>query len=192
VRGLERFGDLEGDRQRFVNGDRAPLDAIGEVCALHELHDEHVNLRRGGVYPRPIRIAGGRKARPYGILVDFEAFQSVQGRDIRVIQARQHLSLAFESGHPFRVRGELLRQHLERHIAVELGVAGQPHLPHPPLAELAENLVVEQRVTGQLQPTPSAVYFENHICAIIVAENGFSVSSPFLTIAAPRTKRSRK
>jgi hypothetical protein len=40
VGGLERLGHLAGDRERLLEGDRAAPQALGEVLALGELHDE--------------------------------------------------------------------------------------------------------------------------------------------------------
>ena len=39
VRRLERLGNLARERQRLVDGNRAFRDALGEVFALDELHD---------------------------------------------------------------------------------------------------------------------------------------------------------
>ena len=42
VRGLERFGNLAGDRQRFVERQRALRDPIGQRRAVDQLQDERV------------------------------------------------------------------------------------------------------------------------------------------------------
>ena len=49
VRGFERFGDLLGDRQRFVKRNRPLRDAIGERRSFDELHHE----RRRPIAPLP-------------------------------------------------------------------------------------------------------------------------------------------
>ena len=46
VRGFERLGDLPRDRQRLVERNRPPRDAVGERRSLDELHHE-----RGGRRP---------------------------------------------------------------------------------------------------------------------------------------------
>ncbi len=51
VRFLEGFGDLPGDRDGLVDGERPPLQALGEVLALDELHGEQVRV------PPPGRVA---------------------------------------------------------------------------------------------------------------------------------------
>ena len=43
VRRFERLGDLHGDRQRVVEGDRTVCDPLGEILAVDELHDERAN-----------------------------------------------------------------------------------------------------------------------------------------------------
>ena len=40
VRGLQRLGDLPGERKSLFEWKRAGGDALGEVVALDELHDE--------------------------------------------------------------------------------------------------------------------------------------------------------
>ena len=40
VSDFERFGNLAGDRQRFVDRNRARREAIGQRGAVDELHDE--------------------------------------------------------------------------------------------------------------------------------------------------------
>ena len=42
VRGFERVGDLPGDRQRFLQRDRALLDASRKRLALDQFHHEIV------------------------------------------------------------------------------------------------------------------------------------------------------
>ena len=42
VRGLEGFGDLPGDRKRFLEWKRPRNEALAEVLPLDQLHDEQV------------------------------------------------------------------------------------------------------------------------------------------------------
>ena len=46
VRRLEGLGDLEGDGDGLVHRDRAASDALGEILAVDELHDEEGDGRR--------------------------------------------------------------------------------------------------------------------------------------------------
>ena len=40
MRGFERLGNLLGDGQRLVDGHGPSRDALGEIVALNEFHDE--------------------------------------------------------------------------------------------------------------------------------------------------------
>jgi hypothetical protein len=42
-RGVERFGDLFRDRQRFVDGDRLASDALRQIIALDQLHHQRAH-----------------------------------------------------------------------------------------------------------------------------------------------------
>ena len=44
------------------------------------------------------------------------------------------------------------RQALQRHIAVQAGVAGAIHLAHPARAELLQNLVMSERLADHREP----------------------------------------
>ena len=79
-------------------------------------------------------------------------FYRMDRDDIGVIEGRHRLGLTTESFEPLGVGSDLRRQHLDRHLAIEPGVAGQPHLTHSTLAELFEDLVVKQRAADHLGP----------------------------------------
>jgi hypothetical protein len=51
-----------------------------------------------------------------------------------MIQRRQHLGLALEVRHPFRVAGEDVRQDLERHLTLQRARYTYP-MPPPPSGE---------------------------------------------------------
>ncbi len=76
----------------------------------------------------------------------------MDGNDVGVVEGRHRLGLTTKSFEPFGVGGDLRRQHFDRHLAIEAGVAGKPHLAHPTLAKLFEDLVVEQSVADHLNP----------------------------------------
>ena len=69
----------------------------------------------------------------------------MDGDDVGVVEGGHRPRLAAETFEPLGIRDHLLGQDLDRHLAAKLGVPREPHLTHSPLAELAENLVVEQR-----------------------------------------------
>ena len=115
VRRFERLGDLPCDGECFVEGARTLCDALREVLALDEFHDE------------------GRD--PSGFL------DRVDRRDVRMIQRGERLRLALKSGQAIRVRGEGVRQHFDRDLATEARIGGAVDRTHPALANLRGDLV---------------------------------------------------
>ena len=77
VCGFEGFGDLPGDRQRFVDRHGSPGDAMCEGLALDELHDQRLDAAR--------------------------VFQPIDAGDMRMIQRRQHLGFALKARQPVGV-----------------------------------------------------------------------------------------
>ncbi len=104
VRCLEPFRDLQEERDRLVDRDRAAGDAIGQRLAVDQLHDQEARALLG--------------------------LEAVQGGDVGVVERGQHPRLALEPGQPLGVLRHRLRQHLDRNLAVG---AGCPWLgtPHP-------------------------------------------------------------
>ena len=74
--------DLPGDRQRLIERHRS-VDAVWQVLARHQLHDERMG---------PVRV-----------------LESVDLRDLRMVERRQHLRFAVESRQSLRVVGEDVR-----------------------------------------------------------------------------------
>ena len=78
-------------------------------------------------------------------------FDSVNLRDVGMVQRRQHLGLALEARHALAVVRERLGQNLDRHVAFQLGIVGAVHLAHAAGADGREDLVGAQFVTqGEL------------------------------------------
>ena len=71
---FQGFGDLLGDGERFVDGDRSLLDAIRQRRSLDQLQDQR---------PRPLAL-----------------LDAVDGGDVGVIQAGEDLRLPREPGEP--------------------------------------------------------------------------------------------
>ena len=69
-------------------------------------------------------------------------FHTVNRRDVRMIQRGQHLRFACEAGHTVGIVRERLRQHLDRDLAVQLGVGGAIHRAHPAFTELGRDAIV--------------------------------------------------
>ena len=61
-------------------------------------------------------------------LLPFGFFQPVDGADVGMVERGEHLGFTLEPGQSIWIVGERLRQDLQRHVAVELGVSGSIHL----------------------------------------------------------------
>ena len=123
VRRLERLGNLARERQRLVDRNRTFRDALGEVFALDELHDD--------------------RARACGFL------DAVDLRDVRMVEGGEDLGLALEAGQAVAaarlgcagVSRQMRRQDLDGDVAIQLGVAGAIDLAHRAGAEGADDFV---------------------------------------------------
>jgi len=65
-----------------------------------------------------------------------------------MIQRGQQPGLAGEAGQPLGVRGEAIREDLDRHLAVEGRVDRFPDHTHPAFTDLLGQAVVEQLLSG--------------------------------------------
>ena len=115
VRGLQRLGQLAGDRQRFIQRQCAAQDALREVLSVDELHRDRVHRAR---------------------LLD-----AVNRRDVGVVERGQRLRLAREPRQPVIVSRDGVGQDLERDVSLQPEVAGAVHLAHSTCAEAIDDLV---------------------------------------------------
>ena len=109
VRRLERFGDLDGDRQRFFDRHRAAAQPLGQRLPFHQLHHQEVTA--------------------VGML------ESEQGCDAVVVKRREHLRFAFEAADALLVRGELVEDHFDGNGASEFRVPRPIDRAHSAFAE---------------------------------------------------------
>ncbi len=115
VRGLEAFGDLLRDRDRFVDGDRTALQPLGEVFAFDQLQrqrDDAVAL-----------------------------FEPVDRGDVRMVERREHLGLAPESSDALGILRKGRRKNLDGDVTVELRVPRPKDFTHSPGPEGRDDLV---------------------------------------------------
>ena len=110
MRRFEGFGDLLRDRQGFVDGDRSVRDAIRQGRPLDEFEHQRLGALR--------------------------FFQPVDVPDVGMVQRGEDLGFALEAGQAVGISGERLGQDFERHVAVELRVAGAVDLTHIPPAPI--------------------------------------------------------
>jgi hypothetical protein len=70
----------------------------------------------------------------------------------------QHLSLALEARHALRILREPLRQHLDRHVAIQIGVSSAVDCAHAAFAELGGDLVVGDLLRHHRRPTRASQF----------------------------------
>ena len=133
VRGVERLRDLGDDRRRHVRFQPSPdVQQPREVGALDEAH-RHVE--------QPVLLAG-----------------VVDRHDVRVLDRRRGAELALEAAAELLVLGELGRDHLQRHLAIERDVARAIDDSHPAAArDVLDHVVGERRPGLELRHSRSSV-----------------------------------
>ena len=105
VRVFQRFANLLRNPQRFINGNRPRFDAIRQRRPFDKLH--HQRMRISGI------------------------FETVNRRNIGMIQRGEDFCFALESRHAFDVARERIGQDLQRHIASQLRIPRAIYLAHP-------------------------------------------------------------
>ncbi len=113
---FEPHGDLTPDLQGVADRQRARLDALGEVLALGQFHDQAVPA--------------------------FGGLETVDAGDIRVLQLREGAGFAFEPRESFRILGERGGQDFHGHVPAQLGVVGAVNLAHPSGADAIDDGIV--------------------------------------------------
>ncbi len=103
---FEAFGNLDEERDRFVDGDRTLRNPLRQDLPLDELHHQE--------------------------LLAFVLFEPMERGDVRMVQLRQELGLPLEPGKALLVLGELLGKDFDCNVSVELGVAGSVDFSIPP------------------------------------------------------------
>ena len=78
------------------------------------------------------------------IVVDADV---VDGEEVGVVERCGGAGLALEAFPPIGAVRDLWRQHLDRHLAAEFGVAGAPHLAHPTGPDGGEDFVAAEPIT---------------------------------------------
>ena len=119
VRRFERFGNLTGNRQRFVNRDRSLRDAVCQRRAVDELEHE-------------------------GPL-----FEAVDLRDVRMVERRQHLRLALKARDAIGIGGKEIRKNLDGDVAAQPRITRSIHFAHAACADGGHNLVRSESSAGR-------------------------------------------
>ena len=112
---FERLGDLFRDRQRLRERQRGARDPLRKVLALDQFHDQGVSAS--------------------GFL------ESVNRRDVRMIERRERFRFAFEPRQAARVGGKRTWENLDGDLAAQRRVRRSVHLPHPAFTDQRDDLV---------------------------------------------------
>ncbi len=95
--------------------------------------------------------------------------QTVNRRDVRMIQRSKDLGLSLESREPFFIPRELVRKHFDGHVAAELRIPSAIHVAHAAASELVEDLEVGESLPDHRcadRETISA-WPESKACALV-------------------------
>ena len=109
------------DLQRFIDGHRSKRDPIGQRRPFHEFHHQRVQA--------------------------FVVFERVDAGDIRMIERGEHLRFANEASQTIGVTRHLGKQQLQRHIAIEIEIAGAKHTTHAACADRRQDFVVSEEAS---------------------------------------------
>ena len=115
VRGFQRVRHLSGNAQRLVQRKRSAREPLREILSLDELHHEGAHAT--------------------GFL------ETVDVRDIGVVQRREGMGFACEARQPIGIAGEGVRKDLQRDVAIEPCVTGPEHLAHAAFPNPADDFV---------------------------------------------------
>ena len=74
--------------------------------------------------------------------------QAVDRADVGMIERRQHLRFALESGQTFGVAGKGVWEHLDRHLPVKARVSGSIDLAHAAFADLGGDFIDAEASAG--------------------------------------------
>ena len=132
VRRFEGFGDLLRDRQRLVDRNRPARNALRHVLTLDEFHHQRTDT------------------------VGF--FETVDLRDVGMIQRCEGLGFAREPCEPLGVARERVRQDFDRDVAIQLRIAGAIHLAHTPGPKGGKDFVRAKACAGVEGQTAAVSY----------------------------------
>ena len=127
VRCFERLGNLLGDRQRLVKRDRAARDALRQILAFDEFHHERSDA--------------------------CAFFKAIDGRNMWMVQGREHFRFALKPREPIVIRREQRRQDLDGDLALELGVRSPIDLPHSALTDQGGDFIDAEAGAGSESQT---------------------------------------
>jgi hypothetical protein len=123
LRLVEGIGDFAGNLHRLIERQPPGLEARGQRLPVEMGHDQIVGA--------------------------IDTADVVDAADVGMLERRDRLGLAFETGAPLRIAGDLGRQHLDRDRPIEARVAGPIDLPHTAGADRGGHFIrAEPRARG--------------------------------------------
>ena len=126
MRRVEGIGDLNGQPDQPLAGQRFAVDQLLESLALEQLHD----------YERPSLVLPA----------------VVDGADVGVVQSRGSPRLALEPLQRLGLGAQILGEELERHVAAQSGVLGLVDDTHAAAPELREHTIVRNSLANHEMP----------------------------------------
>ena len=117
----------------FVERNRALRNALREIVAVDEFHDER-----------------GHAAR---------LFEPVYGRNVRVVQRREDFGFPLKTRELIVVSGKRWRQNLDRDLALQLGIGGPIYFAHASGADLRGDLVDAESSAWSQSQTAGSIAF---------------------------------
>jgi len=119
---FQGFSNLLGNWECFIDCNRPLRDTVCERWTFDELHDERLHTVR--------------------------LLQTVDMRDVRVIQRRKDLRFPLESPESLGVRRESIRQHLQGIVPFEPRVMRPPDLAHAAFANQGGDFIGAEATAG--------------------------------------------
>ena len=108
-----------------------------------------------------------------------DSFQSVDRRDVRMVERGEDFRFALEPRQTFGIAGDQCRQHLDRHGSFEVGVGGSIDFTHPADADQRRDFVdAEARAGREGQVTGSIAVSGARTRLILGDAAGFGIRAP--------------
>ena len=123
MRLVERISDLDGNRQRVVEGERPFLESRRERFAIEVRHDQIVRA--------------------------IDDPDVVDTADVRMVKRGDSARLALETCPQVRIACERTAQNLDRNRAIESRVAGFVDLAHPAITQRGDDFIGTEPGAGR-------------------------------------------
>ena len=113
---------LQAEGERFLPAERTANEPLRKILTLDHFQDEEAFA--------------------------VHMFETVNSRDMGVVERREYMGLAFETGQPLGVVSQRIGEKFEGHVAAQARVVGTENLAHSTLSDLLYNSVMCQLLVG--------------------------------------------